>query len=137
MQRFFFDRLVNPELPEPMDDAGKLAQLRGSINEELQRLVSGRSWFAGLQRANVGQKSILNWGIDNPVDFGNNMTDLKTLMDQILDAVKTFEPRIREPKARMLPSPDKLKPAQIQIYGYIQVGSASEAYQHVFATHSG
>lgn len=132
MQRFFFDRLIQPMKPMPIDEDSQLAMLRESIREELQRLVSGRAYFDGFRAANSGHKSILNWGIDNPVDFGNSKTEIKILMDQILDVVKAFEPRIQEPKARLIPNPSTLKPASVEISGHIQVESLNEYFSHNF-----
>lgn len=138
MQRFFFDRLTQPLKYIPADEASQMAMLRESIREELQRLVSGRAYFDGFRSASSGHKSILNWGIDNPVDFGNSITEIKILMDQILNVVKTFEPRIKDPKAKLIPNPNNLKPAplrpvSIQISGHIQLDSLSEPFSHDFS----
>ena len=91
MRRFLFDRLCNPELKLPEDNFGKIRILRSSIKEELQRLVSGRSWFDGIGKGHTGEKSILNFGIDNPVDYDANAKDNTILMDQVLEMVKNYE----------------------------------------------
>ncbi|UAA40643.1 GPW/gp25 family protein [Paraneptunicella aestuarii] len=130
MQRFLFDRLCAPLQPEPTDEFSQLALLRQSITEELQRLVSGRAYFDGIKPGYMGHKSVLNWGIDSPVDFGNNYGDAKILMDQILELIRAFEPRIINPKVQLRKTNNQLSPAAVEISGQIKVDRISAPFNH-------
>ncbi len=132
MRRFFFDRLTQPNLAMPLDEDARLALLRESVREELQRLVSGRTYFAGFQAADAGTKNILNWGVDHPVDFGGSVTEVKRLTHQILDAIHTFEPRIKHPKAVVVGDTAHIKHAQLRISGVIEVDGVSDSFEHHF-----
>ena len=112
MRRFLFDRLCNPELKMPKDTFSKNWVLRKSIREELQRLVSGRSFFDGIGRSGsygsaTGGKSILNFGIDNPVDYDINASENTLLMEQVLEMVKNYEPRLVNPQVQLKDSKNK------------------------------
>lgn len=130
MRRFLFDRLCQPDLKMPMDTHGQLKVMRESIREELQRLVSGRSWFDGLQKGHSGEKSILNFGIDNPVDYATNAQDSNRLMEQVLEMVKCYEPRIINPQVMLTGNKNPLSPKAIAISGQIKVAEVKEDFSH-------
>lgn len=130
MHRFLFDRLCTPLQQVPTDEHSQLAALRASIREELQRLVSGRAYFDGIKLGKSGNKSVLNFGIDNPVEYGNSHADTKIIMDQILELVRNFEPRIRNPQVQLHGTGNKLMPATVEISGHIKADHLSEAFQH-------
>ena len=133
MRRFLFDRLCNPELSLPVDAHSKLAHLRASIKEELQRLVSGRSWFDGLQKGHTREKSILNFGIDNPVEYATSAQDNKLLMEQVLEMVKYYEPRLINPQVFLTGNKNPLSPKAIAIVGQIQLADAKEDFSHILS----
>ncbi|MCY7293839.1 GPW/gp25 family protein [Alteromonas sp. a30] len=135
MQRFFFDRLTQPQQPTPLDAESRLALLRESIREEIQRLLSGRTFlngYAPFAPANQGTKSILNWGIDSPVDFGSSYAELTRLAQQILDAIHTFEPRLHNPKASIVGRIKNSKQAHILISGSIESEGITDAFEYRF-----
>lgn len=132
MRRFFFDRLTQPNLTLPHDEDSRLVLLRESVREEIQRLVSGRSYFSGFHAADNGDKNILNWGIDHPVDFGGSVTEIKRLAKQILVAIRTFEPRIQHPKANIIGDTANIKHAKLQITGIIEVDGITDTFEHHF-----
>lgn len=133
MRRFLFDRLCNPELKLPEDNFGKIRILRSSIKEELQRLVSGRSWFDGIGKGHTGEKSILNFGIDNPVDYDANAKDNTILMDQVLEMVKNYEPRLLNPQVQLKDNKNKLSPKAIAISGQIKIADVKEDFSHTLS----
>lgn len=136
MRRFLFDRLCNPELHMPEDNFGKVGVLRKSIKEELQRLFSGRSWFDGIQKGHAGDKSILNFGIDNPVDYDANAQDNVLLMDQVLEMIKNYEPRLLNPQVELRDNNNqkgninRLSPKSIAISGQIKIADVREDFSH-------
>lgn len=133
MRRFLFDRLCQPDLKMPEDTFGKMRILRESIREELQRLVSGRSWFDGIQKGHKGEKSILNFGIDNPVDYAANNQDSTLLMEQVLEMVKNYEPRIINPKVSLTGNKNPLSPKRIAVSGQIKVADVREDFSHTLS----
>ncbi len=130
MRRFLFDRLCNPDQPMPDETHAKLVVMRDAIKEELQRLVSGRAYFEGVRKGHLGQKSVLNFGIDNPVDYAANMTDSKTLMQQVLEMVQDYEPRIINPKVQLVGNNKTLNPAYIEVTGEIKVADVTEEFSY-------
>ena len=130
MQRFLFDRLCVPLQQEPTDEFSQLSLMRESITEELQRLVSGRAYFDGIKPGYTGHKSVLNWGIDSPVDYGNNNADAKILMNQVLELIRTFEPRIINPKVQLRQTKNNLAPAMVEISGHIKADQITAPFHH-------
>jgi len=130
MRRFLFDRLCDPEPVLPQDNYGKLAVLRESIKEELQRLVSGRSWFDGLQKGHKGEKNILNFGIDNPVEYAISAQDHNVLLEQIREMIRCYEPRIINPQVFLQHNKNALCPKSIAVAGQIKVAEAIEDFSH-------
>lgn len=137
MRRFLFDRLCNPELHLPEDNFGKVWVLRKSIREELQRLFSGRSWFDGIQRGHKGEKSVLNFGIDNPVDYDANAQENTLLMEQVLEMIKNYEPRLLNPQVQLNDNKNKLSPKSIAISGQIKIADVKEDFSHSLSISGG
>ena len=133
MRRFLFDRLCQPELKLPEDTFGKNWVLRKSISEELQRLVSGRSFFDGIGRGHTGEKSILNFGIDNPIDYDVSAKENTLLMEQILVMVKNYEPRLINPQVQLKDNKNKLSPKSIAISGQIKIADVKEDFSHTLS----
>lgn len=133
MRRFLFDRLFEPLQQEPLDEYSQLDNLRASIKEELQRLLSGRAYFTGIQKGTSDDKSILNFGIDHPVDYGNSFRDSTQLMEQILEQIRKFEPRLRSPAAQLETTRNTLVPASVLVTGHIQVANIKQPFSHQFS----
>lgn len=134
MRRFLFDRLCQPDVALPEETHAQLYLLRNAIKEELQRLVSGRAYFDGIRKGNSDDKTILNFGIDNPVDYAANYGDSTTLMQQVLDMVKNYEPRIINPKVQLVDKKSSLSPASVAVTGEIRIADVREEFSHTFTT---
>lgn len=130
MQRFLFDRLCQPLQTEPTNDFSQIAQLRQSITEELQRIVSGKAYFDGIRLGYAGHRSVLNWGVDNPVDLSANLTDVKSLMSQVLELIRTYEPRIINPQVQLLSHHSHFLKHQIEVHGHIEINKKLASFSH-------
>jgi len=128
MQRFLFDRLCDPLVKDPLSVQSRLSQLRISIEQELQRLVSNRSYFNGLHERYQDEQTTLNFGIDCLVDFASNFADTYLISEQIVKAIRQYEPRLHSPEVSLIPTNDPLAPASLQIKGVIKVESVMQNF---------
>ncbi len=124
MQRFLFDRLCQPMHKVSCSAEQRLAQLRESITEELQRLMTSRAFFNGLQAGEVDPGSqactVLNFGINDLVSHSANFEESNKVKQQILKIIRHYEPRLLDPVITLRPTNDPLMPAAIEINGVIK-----------------
>lgn len=122
MQRFLFDRLCQPQQSVPKDEQSRLAWLRQSIAQELQRLFGQRAFFDGLdlQADNRQAPCVLNYGLNDLVSRSANFEDTHACKEELRKAIQHYEPRLHNPHISLIATNDPLMPAQVQISGVIK-----------------
>lgn len=132
MQRFLFDRLCQPMNKVSCNAEERLAQLRQSITEELQRLMTSRAFFGGLQVGEIEPESqactVLNFGINDLVSHSANFEESNKIKQQIHKIISHYEPRLLDPVINLRPSNDPLMPAVIEINGIIKTEQLEVEY---------
>ncbi|MFQ3234880.1 MAG: type VI secretion system lysozyme-like protein [Paraglaciecola sp.] len=128
MQRFLFDRLCHPLVKEPLGLQAKISKLRNSIEQELQRLVSNKSYFHGVDTQGPGDLTVLNFGIDNVLDFASNFADTYLISEQIVQAIRQFEPRLGSPQVTLISNHNTLAPASLRVTGTIMIDSLAQDF---------
>jgi len=132
MQRFLFDRLCHPLVDTGQDESGRLAFLRQSIVQELQRLFSNRSYFDGVMTGTGIGSSVLNFGLQDLQSLSANFTDSAKLKEQLRQVILKYEPRLHTPEIELVATDDPLMPARIEINGLIR----EQALQAEFSWHT-
>jgi len=127
MQRFLFDRLCQPEREIPSSVEDRVTLLRQMITQELQWLVSQRSYFEGFSR--VSYNSVLNFGISDVVSYSNTFADIERLKDEIYQAILHWEPRLKSPTIILKATGNPLQPAVIFVEGIIEEAQIRSEFQ--------
>lgn len=130
MQRYLFDRLTKPLAHQPNEEQGRINWLRHAITEELQRLFSQRSFFAGMTSSNVAssQPSILNFGLSDLASQSANFEGTGVIAEQIKQMVLHYEPRLQLPEISLVASDSPTQAATVKISGIISADSITEAF---------
>lgn len=130
MQRYLFDRLTKPLAYQPNEHQARIQWLRNAIAEELQRLFSQRSFFAGMTKSEVtsSQPSILNFGLSDIVSQTANMESVNAVTEQIRQMIMHYEPRLQSPVISLSSTQNPMQPAVINIAGKISADSLEEEF---------
>lgn len=130
MQRYLFDRLTNPLAYQPNEQQARILWLRKAITEELQRLFSQRSFFAGMATNETAssQPSILNFGLSDLVSQTANMESVNSVTEQIRQMIIHYEPRLKSPVISLTSTQNPMQPAAITVSGKISAETLEEEF---------
>jgi len=138
------DRLIDtePEVPsEPeVSRAKSLGQLKQSVRRDLQSLFNTRHGRPSLLARGELDSSLLNYGLP---DFSSasivNLLDQNRIRRALETAVANFEPRLRDVKVKLLPTPETERALHFRIDARLRVEPAPEpvTFDTVLHIHSG
>jgi type VI secretion system lysozyme-like protein len=128
MGRYLFDRLCQPLLTLPIDESARLAWLKQSIEQELQRLVTHRAFFEGINTSRKGRPTVLNFGIGDLVSRSANFEDIGEIKGQIRQMILHYEPRLLNPQIHLSATNNPMMPATLIVTGTIQEDSVVESF---------
>jgi type VI secretion system protein ImpF len=91
-----FDRLSSSHRTRTADGEVGLREIHDAVMRDLERLLNTRVWWpGGLEGFEEAGDSLLTYGIPDLSAFSwTSVTDGKTVMKLVEDAIKTFEPRL-------------------------------------------
>lgn len=138
MQRYLFDRITQPLAHIPDDEHGRLVWLHRSITDELQRLFSQRSFFAGLDKQQYSSghaPTVLDFGLHDIVSKAANLDSTHQVAEQIKRLILHYEPRLHQPQIELVTSKDPTIPATLRISGMIKTESLQDefSWQSIFS----
>ena len=95
--RFLFDRLCSPSKRGKNHFYSSIKELRTAIETELQRILSQRSYFYGLDSVTAAlPDSVLNYGLRSIVDVDDNHESLAGYASEVEKVIALYEPRLRD-----------------------------------------
>lgn len=133
------DRLTDYE-DWPTTRNASLAMYREGIKRDMEWLLNSRKpHLPELEYYKQAASSVLNFGLPDLSQFGGVSTSPETLLMSVLQVIRTFETRIRDPRV-MLSRTDTLKRAvQFHVDGRLVFENAEEdiSFDTVLETTSG
>ena len=133
VRALLFERLVDERHPDPHDPApppGRLLDreaLRQSIGIELDRLFNTRA-PVDAQTLDQRRRSTIDYGIPDLSLYGaQDPTAMTRLAQHLTAAVEIYEPRLDQPKVRVVPDPDRAGKLIAEIAGSLPLGDEVES----------
>ena len=131
--RALFERIVSPRRPDQLLSLQEqMDQLRDSVCSEIERIALGRSYFSsahhpgeGSSTPLLGEGSILDYGVVNPVSFDSG-SGLREYASRLERAIRDFEPRLSEPRVNALVRP-KERP-MVEVRGTLTLGECQSPF---------
>ena len=95
--RFLFDRLCSPSKRGKKLFFSSIKELRTAIETELQRILSQRSYFYGMDSITAAlPDSVLNYGLRSIVDVDDNHESLAAYASEVEKVIALYEPRLKD-----------------------------------------
>ncbi len=133
LRALLFERLVDEGHPDPQEPAAPPDRLldrealRASIGIELDRLFNTR---APVDAATLDQRqrSTIDYGIpDLSLYSANDPEAVVKLARHLTAAVEVYEPRLDQPKVKVVPDPDRSGKLIAEIAGTLPLGDEVES----------
>ncbi len=128
--RYLFDRICSPGGGRSEDRPPSEASVRASVALELERIVSQRSYFYGIDHY-LGSSSqdlpggVLDYGLASLSDADGNNHSISRVAAEIQKAILMHEPRIHDPRVEIKSTGRASTSAQLLITGKLLVESKS------------
>ena len=103
-------------------------ELSNSVRTELERIVSQRNYFYGLNY-HLGLEdqrlpdTVLNYGLPSVVDVDTTVEAVGRVAEAIRRAIVQYEPRLLDPMVNVESTGGPLTPARISVSGKLAVDS--------------
>tara|TARA_Y100001980_G_C14455386_1_gene238431 strand:- start:449 stop:859 length:411 start_codon:yes stop_codon:yes gene_type:complete len=118
--RFLFDRLCSPSKRGKNHYYSSIKELRTAIETELQRILSQRSYFYGLDSFTAAlPDSVLNYGLRSIVDVDDNHESLAGYASEVEKVIALYEPRLRDCRVLVTENEDRVGKKVFLISGKI------------------
>ena len=118
--RFLFDRLCSPSKRGKNHYYSSIKELRTAIETELQRILSQRSYFYGLDSITAAlPDSVLNYGLRSIVDVDDNHESLAGYASEVEKVIALYEPRLRDCRVLVTENEDRVGKKVFLISGKI------------------
>ena len=118
--RFLFDRLCSPSKRGKNHFYSSIKELRTAIETELQRILSQRSYFYGLDSVTAAlPDSVLNYGLRSIVDVDDNHESLAGYASEVEKVIALYEPRLRDCRVLVTENEDRVGKKVFLISGKI------------------
>ena len=118
--RFLFDRLCSPSKRGKNHYYSGIKELRAAIETELQRILSQRSYFYGLDSITAAlPDSVLNYGLRSIVDVDDNHESLAGYASEVEKVIALYEPRLRDCRVLVTENEDRVGKKVFLISGKI------------------
>ena len=118
--RFLFDRLCSPSKRGKNHFYSSIKELRTAIETELQRILSQRSYFYGLDSISAAlPDSVLNYGLRSIVDVDDNHESLAGYASEVEKVIALYEPRLRDCRVLVTENEDRVGKKVFLISGKI------------------
>ena len=118
--RFLFDRLCSPSKRGKNHFYSSIKELRTAIETELQRILSQRSYFYGLDSITAAlPDSVLNYGLRSIVDVDDNHESLAGYASEVEKVIALYEPRLRDCRVLVTENEDRVGKKVFLISGKI------------------
>ena len=118
--RFLFDRLCSPSKRGKNHYYSSIKELRTAIETELQRILSQRSYFYGMDSITAAlPDSVLNYGLRSIVDVDDNHESLAGYASEVEKVIALYEPRLRDCRVLVTENEDRVGKKVFLISGKI------------------
>ena len=118
--RFLFDRLCSPSKRGKKFFFGSIKELRTAIETELQRILSQRSYFYGMDSITAAlPDSVLNYGLRSIVDVDDNHESLAAYALEVEKVIALYEPRLKDCRVLVADNEDRVGKKVFMISGKI------------------
>ena len=118
--RFLFDRLCSPSRRGKKTFYSSLNELRTAIETELQRILSQKNYFYGMDSlAAALPDSVLNYGLRSIVDIDDNYESLAGYAIEVEKVIALYEPRLKDCRVRVAEQEDRFGQKVFMISGKI------------------
>ena len=118
--RFLFDRLCSPSKRGKKLFFRSIKDLRTAIETELQRILSQRSYFYGLDSVTAAlPDSVLNYGLRSIVDVDDNHESLLAYASEVEKVIALYEPRLKDCRVLVTENEDRVGKKVFLISGKI------------------
>ena len=118
--RFLFDRLCSPSTRGKNHYYSSIKELRTAIETELQRILSQRSYFYGLDSITAAlPDSVLNYGLRSIVDVDDNHESLLAYASEVEKVIALYEPRLKDCRVLVTENEDRVGKKVFLISGKI------------------
>ena len=118
--RFLFDRLCSPSKRGKNHYYSSIKELRTAIETELQRILSQRSYFYGMDSITAAlPDSVLNYGLRSIVDVDDNHESLLAYASEVEKVIALYEPRLKDCRVLVTENEDRVGKKVFLISGKI------------------
>ena len=118
--RFLFDRLCSPSKRGKNHYYSSIKELRTAIETELQRILSQRSYFYGMDSITAAlPDSVLNYGLRSIVDVHDNHESLAAYASEVEKVIALYEPRLKDCRVLVTENEDRVGKKVFLISGKI------------------
>ncbi len=118
--RFLFDRLCSPSRRGKKTFYSSLNELRTAIETELQRILSQKNYFYGMDPVAAAlPDSVLNYGLRSIVDIDDNYESLAGYALEVEKLIALYEPRLKDCRVRVAEHEDRFGQKVFMISGKI------------------
>lgn len=118
--RFLFDRLCSPSRRGKKTFYSSLNELRTAIETELQRILSQKNYFYGMDSVAAAlPDSVLNYGLRSIVDIDDNYESLAGYALEVEKLIALYEPRLKDCRVRVAEQEDRFGQKVFMISGKI------------------
>ena len=118
--RFLFDRLCSPSKRGKKLFFSSIKELRTAIETELQRILSQRSYFDGMDSITAAlPDSVLNYGLRSIVDVDDNHESLAAYASEVEKVIALYEPRLKDCRVLVTEHEDRVGKKVFLISGKI------------------
>lgn len=118
--RFLFDRLCSPSRRGKKTFYSSLNELRTAIETELQRILSQKNYFYGMDSVAAAlPDSVLNYGLRSIVDIDDNYESLAGYAIEVEKVIALYEPRLKDCRVRVADHEDRSGQKVFMISGKI------------------